>query len=212
MSRITLKKLSEKYGGKWGSEKLTRFTKMLEMEGIPEDIDMPEPEEEVDADAALTDALKTLGNALIEQCVAEKMTPEDAGAKLTAYLQTHMGKAPEPEEEVEEDEEEDEPKKESVQTPKKKVSPKSKSKPTIDPIREALAITTKISFRAEESELEIIAASPVEKRETVAKRLKLVSEGVAGSPRSAGRDGLSTPAPDKTIAPKANEVKALSDW
>lgn len=214
MSQITLKKLSEKFGGKWGSEKLTRFTKMLEMEGIPEDISMPEPAEEVNPDEALTEAIKTLGSAIVDQCLADKITPEEAGEKLAAYLRTHMGKespADEGDGEGDDGDGEGEPKKESVQA-KRKTPTKTKTKPAPDPIREALAVATKIQFRAEESELEIIAASPVEKRESVAKRLKLVSEGITGGPRSAGRESLNTPPQEKTPAPKAGEVKALADW
>lgn len=122
MSKIKLKEFSEKTGPKLGPKKWGRFEALLEMVDGAGDMEMDAPADDATADASLTDALKVLVASLVDAATAGDLSPEDAGAKLTAFLNTHLDKAPADDEG--DGEGEDETPSESVKKPKRKPAKK----------------------------------------------------------------------------------------
>lgn len=122
MEKIKLKALSEKIGPKLGPKKWGRFEALLEMVDGAGDMEMAAPADDTPADTSLTDALKVLVASLVDSATSCDMTPEDAGAKLTAFLNTHLDKTPS---DGEDDSEDDTP---SESTKKKrKTAPKKEA-------------------------------------------------------------------------------------
>lgn len=148
MDKITLKALSEKIGPKLGPKKWARFETMLEMEDGAGDLEMTAPADDATADASLTDALKVLVASLVDAATTGDLSPEDAGAKLTAFLNTHLDKAPaeEPEGDGEETPSE------STKKPKRKTAVKKES--TLTAADVAKIVATEIAKHKTESAAE----------------------------------------------------------
>lgn len=191
MPKITVKALIESLIPKLStSAKMVAARRLAEMDSVPDDLETDTPADDASPDQSLESALEQLCAAVARDGIAGTITSDEAAAKIKAYIDTHLGKAP-ADDSGEDEGDAEESKKKKAGTP--------------DPIREALAVAKKIGFRADEDELETIAATPAEKREAVAKKLKLTAEGATGTPRSGTRDSLTTP------KPKTNSESAPTD-
>jgi hypothetical protein len=171
MAKITLKTLAERVGPKLGDPaKWSRLKKLFEMDGVPADLQVEEPAADASPDTSIKDAFQTLAAAIIADALEGKITPEDAGGKITEFLKTHLGNEEKP-----------------ADGGGDAAESKKRTGGGGDLIAEALDVCEKLGFRATREELEIIGAVPAARREQIAKRLKVASEGAAGTATSGGR-------------------------
>lgn len=103
MSKIKLKAFSESHGPKLGPKKWGRFEALLEMLDGAGDLEMDAPAEDESADDGVEAAMQTLAAAVLTSALAGDISAEEAGAKITAFIQTHKGETPEPESDSEDD-------------------------------------------------------------------------------------------------------------
>lgn len=173
MAKISLKTLCERIGPKLGPEKWGRLKKLSEMEGV--DAEVEEPAEDATAEATLEDAMCTLAVSVMKAALAGDITADEAGSKIAAFIQTHQGESGGEGSEGSEEE-----------STKAKGTAITEAKGTA--ITEAIAVFDKIGHRPSGEEIEIVAAVPAARREQLAKRFKLASEGAVGDPKSGAAD------------------------
>lgn len=103
VSKIKLSELSAKIGPKLGPKKWTRFESVLEMDTAYGDTEVDMPADDEPAEDTLLSAMQTLVAAIVDQCNSGELSPEEAGTKVTAFLNTHLGKEPAAEADDEDD-------------------------------------------------------------------------------------------------------------
>lgn len=183
-SMFTIKKFLEGVAHKATVPQILKIKRLAEMEGMA-DLPMDEPPMDAPAEDGISAAFKAAIMSVVDGAMSGDTDPKEALGKIKKLLQSHGdingdGKVDDADVAAAGDDDGDETMLESRR--------KNKSGTAI---LEALSVAEKVGLKADRSDLEIIAAVPVERRESVAKKL-LFAASVSGggkpksTPRGAG--------------------------
>lgn len=171
----TIKKLLEDMASKANVDQLIKLRRLTEMDDSYADMPV-----EVAADATpedgITEAFKAAIMSVVDGALSGDTDPKEALGKIKKLLVSHG--------DVNGDGKVDEEDVEDLDKPKDESKKPSQGKA----ILEALDVAGKLKFKADKTDLEIIASAPAASREQVAKRLMGTANESRGSgPKSYGR-------------------------